>query len=235
MKTITILLIILIASILILASVLYFSKPTNLQYQENYTVLFNTSKMIGTSGVVLIVNNKSYTYSELPANVEFSNGSLLLYMFEPQVSNSSGFYHLTSIRGYGEMPSYIISATYNFTPINYELQLNITLLPKNQILFLYPGEARAIPIPKPENISINITGSFISNNKIDLAILNMSEYQSLLENRTKISTSRFYYANTQNATINTTLQEQSLYFLVFYNPSANTLANVTITNPIVVK
>jgi len=233
MKITTLLMTILIASIVVLAGALYFSKSSNLQSQKNYSVTFNTSKMIGTSGAVLIVNNKSYTYSDLPLKINVSSGPVLLYMFQPEVLNSSGFYRLTSIKGYGEMPSYTISAIYNFTP-NYAFHLNITLLPQNQILFLSHEEVHIIPIPKPENISVNITGSFVSNNKIEVAILNLSEYQSFLENRSNIIKSQYYYASTRNATINKTL-EQGIYFLVFYNPSNSLQDNITITKPIVVK
>jgi len=233
MKIITLLMVVLIASILVLAGVLYFSKSGNLQYQKNYSVTFNTSKMIGASGAVLIVNNKSYTYLDLPLKINVSSGPILLYMFQPEVLNSSGFYRLTSIRGYGEIPSYTISATYNFTP-NYGFRLNITLLPQNQILFLSPEEVHIIPIPKPENISINITGSLISNNKIEVAILNLSEYQSFLENRSNIIKSQYYYVSALNATMNKTL-EQGIYFLVFYNPSNSIQDNITVTKSILVK
>jgi len=247
MKAITILLIILIASIFILAGVLYSLKPTNksLQSQPNssitktqnstsYIVTFNASKMIGTSGAVLIVNNKSYTYSNLPVKVELPSGSILLYTFQQQVLNSSGFYRLKSISGCNKMQSCVVVATYNFTSVKYGSYLNITLLPQNQTLFFDPEAFRIIPITTPENILINVSGSFISKNKIDVAILNLSEYQSFLENRSNIVASHYYYENTQNASINKTLQ-QGPYFLVFYNPNATMQTNITITKSIVVK
>jgi len=247
MKAITILLIILIASILILAGVLYSLKPTNksLQCQPNssitktqnsvsYSITFNASKMVGISGTVLIVNNKSYAYSDLPLKVEVPSGSILLYTFQQEVLNSSGFYHLKSISGCNSMQSCVVVATYNFTSVNYGSYLNITLLYKNQTLFFGPEAFRIIPITTPENILINVSGSFISKNKIDVAILNFSEYQSFMENRSSIATSRYYYENTQNASINKTLQ-QGPYFLVFYNPNATMQTNITITKSIVVK
>jgi len=232
MKTITILLIILIASILILASVLYSSKPVN--KNQTYIVTFNTSKMVGTSGTVLIVNNKSYAYSDLPAKVEVPSGSILLYTFQQQVLNSSGFYRLKSISGCNKTQSCVVIATYNFTSVKYGSYLNITLLPQNQTLFFDPEAFRIIPIPTPENILINISGSFISKNKIDVAILNLSEYQSFLGNRSNIVASHYYYENTQNASISKTLQ-QGPYFLVFYNPNTTMQTNITITKSILVK
>jgi len=247
MKNITLLMIILIASILILASVLYSLKPANksLQCQPNssitktqnsvsYSITFNASKMVGTSGTVLIVNNKSYAYSDLPAKVEVPSGSILLYTFQQQVSNSSGFYHLKSVNSCNKTQSCVIIATYNFTSVKYDSYLNITLLPQNQTLFFGPEAFRIILIPTPENISINISGSFISKNKIDVAILNLSEYQSFLGNRSNIVASHYYYENTQNASISKTLQ-QGPYFLVFYNPNTTMQTNITITKSILVK
>jgi len=247
MKNITMLMIILIISILVLAGVLYTFKPTNkiLQCQTNssttktqnstsYIVTFNASKMISTSGAVLIVNNKSYTYSNLPVKVEVPSRSILLYTFQQQVLNSSGFYHLKSISGCNKMQSCVVVATYNFTSVKYSSYLNITLLSKNQTLFFGPEAFHIIPIPTPESISINVSGSFISKNKIDVAILNFSEYQSFMENKSSIATSLYYYENTQNASINKTLQ-QGPYFLVFYNPNATMQTNITITKSIVVK
>ena len=218
--------------VLVLAVFLYFSNSNSFQNNKTYTITFNASKMIGTTGTLLIINNKSYTYYDMPVKLSVPNGSIIAYTFQQDVSNSSGFYHLESIKGCNKIQNCVITATYNFTPISNRV-FNITLLFKNQTFILPPGWFRIIPIPTPESY-VNITGAYTSNIKMDVAILNQTEYQNFMANKTTISSSKYYYEISQNATINKTLQ-QGTYFLVFYNPNTITNANVTITQSIVVK
>jgi len=232
MKIITILAGVFVVFMLILAGFLYFSTPSNSQNQKIYTITFNASKLIGTTGTLLIINNKSYTYSDMPVKLSVPNGSIIAYTFQQDVSNSSGFYHLKFINSCNKIQNCVITAIYNFTPITYNRVLNITLLFRNQSIFLPSGWFRIFPIPAPESY-VNITGSYNSNIKIDIAILNQTEYQNFMENKTTISLSKYYYEISPNATISKTLQ-QGTYFLVFYNPNSTSQANVTITKSIVV-
>jgi len=231
MKIIPIIVGVFVVFVLILAGFLYFSTPGNSQHQKIYTITFNVSKMIGTSGTLLIIDNKSYTYSDMPVKLSISNGSIIAYTFQQDVSNSSGFYHLTSINGCNKIQNCVITAIYNFTPVN--TAFNVTLLFKNQSFTLPSGWFRIVPIPAPES-HVNITGSYNSNIKIDVAILNQTEYQNFMANKTTISSSKYYYKMSQNATINKTLH-QGTHYLVFYNPNTISQANVTITQSIVVK
>jgi len=231
MKITTILAGVFVIFVLILAGFLYFSTHGNSQNQKTYTITFNASKMIGTTGTLLIINNKSYTYSDIPVKLSVTNGSIIAYTFQQDVSNSSGFYHLESINSCNKIQNCVITAIYNFTPVS--TTFNITLLFNNQSFILPSGWFRIVPIPTPESY-VNITGAYNSNIKIDVAILNQTEYQNFMVNKTTISLSKYYYEISQNATISKTLQQGS-YFLVLYNPNITSQANVTIRKSIVVK
>jgi len=218
--------------VLILAGFLYFSNSNSFQSHKTYTITFNVSKMIGTTGTLLIINNKSYTYSDMPVKLSVPNGSIVAYTFQQDISNSSGLYHLEYVKGCNKIQNCVITATYNFTPISNNV-FNITLLFRNQTFILPPGWFRILPIPTPESYA-NITGAYTSNIKIDVAILNQTEYQNFMANKTTISSSKYYYEISQNATINKTLQ-QGTYFLVLYNPNTTMQAKITIARSIVVK
>jgi len=110
-----------------------------------------------------------------------------------------------------------------------------TLLSSGQVFSLNPQYYEGVNFSIPQGAySINITGSYTSQGKVEVAILTPTQYGAFTQNPSSIISSQYYYGDTQGATINAFLTAGQ-YYLVFYDPGIITQDTVTVINPIVVK
>jgi len=111
----------------------------------------------------------------------------------------------------------------------------LTLLSKGQVFSINPGYYEVVNFSISQGAySINITGSYTSQGKIEVAILTPAQYGAFTQNPSSITSSQYYYGDTQGATINTFLTAGQ-YSLVFYDPGIFTQDTITVINPIVVE
>jgi len=124
-----------------------------------------------------------------------------------------------------------ISTIYTTIPQVYTL----TLLSKGQVFSINPGYYEVVNFSIPQGAySINITGSYTSQGKVEVAILTPARYGAFTQNPSSITSSQYYYGDTQGATINALLTAGQ-YSLVFYDPGIFTQDTITVINPIVVE
>jgi len=111
----------------------------------------------------------------------------------------------------------------------------LTLFSSGQVFSLNPGYYEFVNFSIPQGAySINITGSYTSQGKVEVAILTPAQYGAFTQNPSSITSSQYYYGDTQGATINAGLTAGQ-YSLVFYDPGIFTQDTVTVINPIVVE
>jgi len=111
----------------------------------------------------------------------------------------------------------------------------LTLLSRGQVFSINPGYYEVVNFSIPQGAySINITGSYTSQGKVEVAILTPAQYGAFTQNPSSITSSQYYYGDTQGATINAGLTAGQ-YSLVFYDPGIFTQDTVTVINPIVVE
>jgi len=111
----------------------------------------------------------------------------------------------------------------------------LTLLSKGQVFSINPGYYEVVNFSIPQGAySINITGSYTSQGKVEVAILTPARYGAFTQNPSSITSSQYYYGDTQGATINALLTAGQ-YSLVFYDPGIFTQDTITVINPIVVE
>jgi len=111
----------------------------------------------------------------------------------------------------------------------------LTVLSKGQVFSINPGSYDVVNFSISQGAySINITGSYTSQGKVEVAILTPAQYGAFTQNPSSITSSQYYYGDTQGATINAFLTAGQ-YSLVFYDPGIFTQDTVTIINPVVVE
>jgi len=111
----------------------------------------------------------------------------------------------------------------------------LTLLSKGHVFSINPGYYEVVNFSIPQGAySINITGSYTSQGKVEVAILTPAQYGAFTQNPSSITSSQYYYGDTQGATINAFLTA-GRYSLVFNDPGILTQDTVTVINPIVVE
>ena len=109
----------------------------------------------------------------------------------------------------------------------------ITLVSQGQVFSINPGSSYGINFTIPNGAySINVTGSYTSQGKVEVAILTPAQYGAFSQNKDSITSSQYYYGDTQGSTINAQLGPGQ-YTLVFYDPGVFTQDTVTVVNPIV--
>jgi len=132
---------------------------------------------------------------------------------------------------YQTSPSTVYTSIYTTIPQIHTL----TLFSSGQVFSLNPGYYEFVNFSIPQGAySINITGSYTSQGKVEVAILTPAQYGAFTQNPSSITSSQYYYGDTQGATINAVLPAGQ-YTLVFYDPGIVTQDTVTIINPVVVE
>jgi len=110
-----------------------------------------------------------------------------------------------------------------------------TLFSNGQVFSINPGSYEYVSFSIPQGgYSINITGSYVSQGKVEVAILTPVQYGAFTQNPSSITSSQYYYGDTQGATINNVLPAGQ-YTLVFYDPGIITQDTITVINPIIVR
>jgi len=111
----------------------------------------------------------------------------------------------------------------------------LTLFSKGQVFSINPSYYEFVNFSIPQSAySINITGSYTSQGKVEVAILTPAQYGAFTQNPSSIASTQYYYGDTQGATINAVLPAGQ-YSLVFYDPGIFTQDTITVINPIVVE
>jgi len=111
----------------------------------------------------------------------------------------------------------------------------LSLFSQGQVFSINAGSYEYSNFTIPQGAySVNITGSYTSQGKVEVAILTQAQYGAFTQNPSSISSSPYYYGDTQGSTINAQLSQGS-YVLVFYDPGVLTQDTVTIVNPIAAK
>jgi hypothetical protein len=214
-------------------------------YYSPSTITFDISSMSGTSSTVLTVDGTAYPYSSLPVtisvpygtSVTYSYASPIGYSYASPIGSSSGQYVFSSLTGCSQSaqsntftPSETtctISATYYTTQV-----YTLPLLSQGQVLSINPGSYYLVNFTIPQGAySINVTGSYNSQGKIEVAILTPAQYGAFTQNPSSIISSQYYYGDTQGSTINAQLSAGQ-YTLIFYDPGIFTQDTVTIVNQI---
>jgi hypothetical protein len=109
----------------------------------------------------------------------------------------------------------------------------LPLLSQGQVFSINPGSYYLVNFTIPQGAySINVTGSYNSQGKIEVAILTQTQYGAFTQNPSSISSSQYYYGDTQGSTINAQLSSPGQYTLIFYDPGIFTQDTVTIVNQI---
>jgi len=110
-----------------------------------------------------------------------------------------------------------------------------TLFSNGQVFSINPGYYEVVNFSIPQGAySINITGSYTSQGKVEVAILTPAQYGAFTQNPSSITSSQYYYGYSQGATINTVLTAGQ-YSLVFYDPGIITQDTITVINPIIAR
>jgi len=106
------------------------------------------------------------------------------------------------------------------------------IVPQGQVFSINPGSSYSYNFTIPNGAySISLTGSYTSQGKIEVAILTPTQYGAFTQNHDSITSSQYYYGDTQGSTINAQLSPGQ-YTLVFYDPGIFTQDTVTVVNPI---
>ncbi len=109
---------------------------------------------------------------------------------------------------------------------------NIALISQGTVFSINPSSYNIVNFTVPTGAySISVTGSYTSQGKIEVAILTPTQYGMFTQNPSSISSSQYFYGDTQGSTINAALSPGQ-YTLVFYDPGIITQDTVTIVNPI---
>jgi hypothetical protein len=126
------------------------------------------------------------------------------------------------------LPSY--STVYTTTiPQIYTL----TLLSQGQVFSIDAGSYYEVNFTIPQGAySINVTGSYTSQGKVEVAILTPIQYGAFTQNKDSLASSQYFYGDTQGSTINAQLSAGQ-YTLVFYDPGIFTQDTVTVVNQII--
>jgi hypothetical protein len=122
-------------------------------------------------------------------------------------------------------------------PTNYPTPqvYSITLFPQGQVFSINASSYEYVNFTVPQGAySINVSGSYTSQGKVEVAILTPVQYGAFTQNSSVITSAQYYYGDTQGSTINAQLSAGS-YILVFYDPGLITQDTVTIVNPIVLR
>jgi len=110
-----------------------------------------------------------------------------------------------------------------------------TLISSGQVFSINNRNYIAINFSIPQSAySINITGSYVSNGKVAVAILTPTQYGAFTQNTSSMSLSDYYYGYNEGSTINSQLSPGQ-YSLVFYDPGIITQDTITVINPIIVR
>lgn len=126
-------------------------------------------------------------------------------------------------------PSY--STVYTTIPQTY----TVPLFSQGQVFSINPGSYELVNFTIPQGAySINVTGSYTSQGKVEVAILTQAQYGAFTQNPSSIKSSQYYYGDTQGSTINAQLSAGS-YTIVFYDPGLITQDTISIVNPITAK
>jgi len=148
---------------------------------------------------------------------------IVIFIIFSVITNVSHQYQTNSSTGYTNVP-----------PPSPQIY-TITLYSSGQVFSINQQYYEGVNFSIPQGAySINITGSYTSQGKIEVAILTPTQYGAFTQNPSSITSSQYYYGDTQGATINTFLTPGQ-YYLVFYDPGIITQDTVTIINPIVIK
>jgi hypothetical protein len=108
----------------------------------------------------------------------------------------------------------------------------LPLLSQGQVFSINPGSYDVANFTVPNGAySISLAGSYTSQGKIEVAILTQTQYGAFTQNPSSISSSQYYYGDTQGSTINAQLSAGQ-YTLIFYDPGIFTQDTVTIVNQI---
>ncbi len=122
-----------------------------------------------------------------------------------------------------------IAKVYTTTPQIY----SINLFSSGQVFSLNASQYESFNFIIPQGAYfINVTGSYTSQGKIEVAILTPTQYGAFTQNPSSISSSQYYYGDTHGSTINAQLLPGQ-YILVFYDPGIFTQDTITIVNPII--
>ena len=110
----------------------------------------------------------------------------------------------------------------------------LSLLSQGQVFSINAGGRDFVNFTIPSgSYSINVSGSYTSQGKVEVAILTPAQYGAFTQNEDSITSSQYYYGDTQGSTINAQLSTGQ-YTLVFYDPGLITQDTVSVVNPIVV-
>lgn len=110
---------------------------------------------------------------------------------------------------------------------------NLVLVHQGTVFSINPGNYDIVNFTVPSGAySVSLTGSYTSQGKIEAAILTPTQYGMFTQNPSTISSSQYYYGDTQGSTIDASLSPGT-YTLVFYDPGIITQDTVTVINPIV--
>jgi hypothetical protein len=122
---------------------------------------------------------------------------------------------------------------YSSTPSTVPQIYTIDLLSQGQVFSINAGGYYGVNFTVPSgSYSINVTGSYTSQGKVEVAILTPAQYGAFSQNQGSIASSQYYYGDTQGSTINAQLSAGQ-YTLIFYDPGIITQDTVTVVNPIV--
>ncbi len=122
-----------------------------------------------------------------------------------------------------------IAKVHTNTPRTY----SINLFSPGQVFSLNAGQSKFLNFTIPQGAySINVTGSYTSQGKIEVAILTPTQYGAFTQNPSSISSSQYYYGDTHGSTINAQLLPGQ-YILIFHDPGIFTQDTITIVNPII--
>lgn len=109
---------------------------------------------------------------------------------------------------------------------------NLTLFYNGQVIAHLRVSQYGFFIVPPDATNVSLMGSFISQGKVETAIMTIPQYEAFTADHDLIFSSRYYYGANLGASINRTLPAGSYYFM-FYNPNATNNVTIMITNAIV--
>jgi len=120
------------------------------------------------------------------------------------------------------------SSQYTTVPVQHTL----TLFAQGDVFSINPGAYEFVNFTIPSTATgIGVTGSYSSAGSVEVGILTQAQYGAFTQNPSSISSSPYYYGDTQGATIDAGLAPGE-YTLVFYDPGLITTDTVTVVNPI---
>ena len=108
----------------------------------------------------------------------------------------------------------------------------ISLVPQGQVFSINPGSSYGYNFTIPNGAySISVVGSYTSQGQVEVAILTPAQYGAFTQNKNSLTSSQYYYGDTQGSTVNAQLSAGQ-YTLIFYDPGLFTQDTVTVINPL---